>query len=346
MVTSQEFVSKLGSKISITPKERYDRVKHCFDTKRSAACFLNKFSGRVAAIVGGGPDLPDCLDELRHLIKWQGAVVFAINKTHDYLIENGIVPDFCVLLDPRDWVATYVTPHKDVKYLVASQVSPKVWEKLEGFDTYCWHAFNLNRGSKEFREIDVEKFRKFSKGKPYFACGGGVTAGLRAWTMACSPYMGFSYIHFFGFASSADDKGNLYPYQKDSSVSIDTQYFRISLMDEKTGRYINKIYHTNYSMQAQATNIEVFFRQYAQAILAKRLPATSFIFHGKGLVPDWAALKGIHHNPKYVEELRALNDIWVMPKPIVLDPKDQMFNLTVNIFNAEKEKSLQQVNRA
>ena len=308
MTSLRDLTNNTRSKSALTPKQRYDRIKHCFDTKPSAEVFVNKFGGRTVAIVGGGPSLGGCLDELRLLVKNSSASIIAINKSHDYLIENGIIPDFCVLLDPREWVKTYVTPHKDVKYLIASQVNNAVWEKLEGYDIYTWHALAHNHGSKVFRNIDPEKFKKFAKGKKYLSIGGGVTAGLRAWTIACYPYMGFSYIHLFGFDSSTDDSSNLYAYQKDSSVVIDKQYFRLRLVDPTTDKELPRTYSTNFNMRSQAANIEQFFGEYAQRVLSGQFPATSFYFHGHGLVPDWGALKGCHVDPDHVDKMRAYID--------------------------------------
>src|SRR5262245_13908733 len=54
-------------------------------------------------IVGGGPSLNESWDIIRHL-KSRGANIVSVNKSHDALLEHGIVPWGHVLLDPKEWV--------------------------------------------------------------------------------------------------------------------------------------------------------------------------------------------------------------------------------------------------
>ena len=61
---------------------------------------------RSVIIVGGGPSLQDNLPKLQFLKKYGD--IFALNGTHDFLIERGIVPDYLVLLDSRPENVTFV----------------------------------------------------------------------------------------------------------------------------------------------------------------------------------------------------------------------------------------------
>lgn len=153
----------------------------------------------TALIVGGGPSLAESLGRLR-FHKDRGGVIFALNATHDWLIERGIVPDFHVLLDARKDNAQFVSkPHKDVTYLIASQCHPDVFEALDGYSVVMWTA------CFESHEREMEFGRKFP-GKPIMMVGGGATVGMKAMYLA---YLwGFRKIHMFGMDSSYRGEDN------------------------------------------------------------------------------------------------------------------------------------------
>ena len=55
--------------------------------------------GLTAIVVAAGPSVQDNIDELR---KAKGkAVIFAVDRILDYLLDSGIVPDFVVSIDPK-----------------------------------------------------------------------------------------------------------------------------------------------------------------------------------------------------------------------------------------------------
>ena len=74
-------------------------LKNLSDMKQGRAIGLlkNAFAGKTALIVGAGPSLKKDIE----LIKANRSkfVIFAVNKIFDFLIENGIMPDFFVVSD-------------------------------------------------------------------------------------------------------------------------------------------------------------------------------------------------------------------------------------------------------
>lgn len=146
----------------------------------------------VALIVGGAPSLQDELKNLR-THKVRGGVIFALNGTHDWLIERGIIPDFHVLLDARQENVQFVRkPHKDVTYLVAAQCHPDIFKALQGYNVTVWAA------CFETPEQEQEFCAKFNK--PICMVGGGATVGLKAMNLA---YLwGFRNIRLYGMDSS------------------------------------------------------------------------------------------------------------------------------------------------
>lgn len=60
----------------------------------------NKFVGQTALIAGAGPSLNDDITKIQ--ANRDKFVVFAVNKSVKYLLQNGITPDFVVCLDARN----------------------------------------------------------------------------------------------------------------------------------------------------------------------------------------------------------------------------------------------------
>lgn len=140
-------------------------------------------------IVGGGPSIKENLGRIRHKAL-SGAHIWTLNGTHDYLIDNGIIPDALVMLDSREGNVNFVKkPHKDVTYYIAARCHPKVMTALDGYDVCLWHSV-----------IDGEKDVQLMKGRGILI-GGGSTVGLRAMYLAWVA-LGYWKFHLYGFDSS------------------------------------------------------------------------------------------------------------------------------------------------
>lgn len=84
-----------------------------------------------AIFVAGGPTLRDFLPELRRRYL-AGEYIFTSNHTHDYLVENGIIPKACLLLDPKEVVKDYVKQvQKDTAYFISNCADPHTWEAMK-----------------------------------------------------------------------------------------------------------------------------------------------------------------------------------------------------------------------
>lgn len=128
-----------------------------------------------ACIVGGGPSLADCLDELR-MRKAAGQYIFATNNTFQYLLARGIKPDAHVILDARESCIKFLRPTKGVTYYLNVSCHPSLFEKLAGHDIVM---YDLN------------------------GAGTGSTVGLKALYLA--GFSGFRKFHLIGMDSSYRD---------------------------------------------------------------------------------------------------------------------------------------------
>lgn len=125
--------------------------------------YLDAFKGTVS-LCGSGPSLEATLGEL------QGDV-FAVNGSHRFLLERGIVPKVCMFWDAAEIIAEFAIPHQDVTYFVASRCHPKVFERLEDCKVVVWHAGG---------DHDIDEFLFSRKINEPMLMGGttGVTRGI------------------------------------------------------------------------------------------------------------------------------------------------------------------------
>lgn len=136
--------------------------------------------GKVC-IVGGGPSLADCLDEIkaRQMNGWQ---VWATNNTYRFLQSHDIQPDVHVLLDARAANSAFLNPDPRVQYFVHVSCDPALLDMLDGCRV-C--LYDLNGEST------------------------GTTVGLKALYLA--GFSGFAEFYLYGFDSSyRDDKHHAY----------------------------------------------------------------------------------------------------------------------------------------
>ena len=171
-------------------------------------------NNKQACIVGGGSSLEKSLDELKWR-KLQGHSIFATNATHDYLINNGIIPDYHVILDAREFNAEFVnSPKKEVHYLIASQCHPSIFDKLEGYNVTLFHNSTP----------DIEKALR-GEGKVAHLLGGGTTVAMKAILLA--ELMGYEAIHLYGVDSCyIDDKHHAYKQaSNDNERVVDVFYY-------------------------------------------------------------------------------------------------------------------------
>lgn len=141
----------------------------------------------VAILVGGGPSIADDLSEIKAHVD-AGAHVFALNGAAGWLIDRGLIPYAQVILDAREtnerflWVC-----HDSMKFYLASQCHPVLFDRLAGHDVTLWHAnYGGQSGVVENRETVI--------------VSGGTVVGLHAMTLA--HVLGYRTLHLYGYDSS------------------------------------------------------------------------------------------------------------------------------------------------
>ena len=129
---------------------------------------------------------PSVTGQLELIKKMQaaGAPVVAIKGAHDWLIDNGVIPDYALAIDPQEHRIAFYKPHKAVRYMIASQCHPAMFDNLEGCDVTIWHPY-ITKGQNRPTNVML--------------IGGGTTSGLRA--ISLFYVRGYRQFELFGFDS-------------------------------------------------------------------------------------------------------------------------------------------------
>ena len=229
---------------------------------------------RKAVLVCGAPSMLDCMTDIRWHAR-QGALVVSVNNAWRPLLEHGITPGAHVMLDARPENAAFLEGAPEgMKYFLASQCHPDVYEAATGRETVIWH--NGFGDNEPLREILQPWWDEGPDQRPCILVPGGGTVGLRAlWLLALS---GCRTIHVYGMDSSYAESGAHHAYtqaQNDADAVMD-----VVLMDEASGA--EKHYKAARWMVRQSEE----FRETWNDL---RKEGVTIHVHGVGLLPDIAA---------------------------------------------------------
>lgn len=287
------------------------RTRRIYTTNRfrkfqSAVQFKDSAKDFAVVLVGAGPSIADQLEVIRAM---QGqAIIFALNNSHDYLIENGINVDVAMLIEAKDRAINYITPNRRTRYLLASQVADATLEKFLPFaaNTYIFHCMFDDAHRAYIKELRAK--HKLD----VFGISGGSSVGLRAFDFIIE-WMACRHLHVFGFDSSGKEPhfdsagtltsgGEMHARLKDGAVPA----HMVTQIRAPGGRVIARKYYTDPVMRRQAGEMIEILKNRAQSIARGEMKPFGVSFHGRGLLPDWLAFLGFHHNNE--EIVKELND--------------------------------------
>jgi len=241
----------------------YDWLKH------------GKINNETAFIVSGGDSVDFNL--LKSKIAKTNGKVFCVKHSYPKLIENGIQPFACVILDPRpiDGTSTHGVVRKELfkivdnqtQFLVASMTDPSVTKYLikKGVNIKGWQAY-----SDAIRDTSVKDKLVINKdvGIPENSTmvTGGTCAAMRSISMA--HILGFRNFELFGFDCSIPE---VTEEMKKETVSLEGEKTKPKYFRVETGG--NKFWTTG-ELLAMAQDCEKLFDNKEIDI--------GFVFNGEG----------------------------------------------------------------
>lgn len=208
-------------------------------------------------MVGSGTSIEDNLQAIKDCHD-QGMPIIAIKGAHDWLIERGIIPDVCIMLDPQPKIINCIKhrgqwpkTHKGCIYMIASQCSPEIFEALKSQRVVIWHALS-NIGEA-----------KILPGR--MLVGGGTTTGLRAFNIGY--LMGFRRFRMFGFDSCLKDKESMIKRMSGEKAT--------KVIDVECGE---RVFPCNPAMAGQANELQTMIKMFDGNIRLKS--------YGYGLITE------------------------------------------------------------
>lgn len=204
---------------------------------------------RFVCLVASGPSVATQLDVIKKMQK-SGTPVVGIKDAHDWLIQQGVTPDYAVAIDPQESRSYCFTPTKGVRYMIASQCHAAMFDRLQGMDVTIWHPYITKDQKRPEKRMLI---------------GGGTTSGLRA--ISLFYVMGYRHFALFGFDSCLDS-GVL-------RVNGDLPKPTDAISEVRAGN--GKTYYCNPSMALQAQHFQKYF---------DCIPDAQFYGFGDGLIQD------------------------------------------------------------
>jgi hypothetical protein len=96
--------------------------------------------GARALLVAGGPSLEATEGEIVDRV-WAGDRLITVNGAYQWCLARHLKPYAQIVLDARPSTVNFVEPVvPGVRYYVASQCHPAVWQTVQDVDTWIWHA--------------------------------------------------------------------------------------------------------------------------------------------------------------------------------------------------------------
>lgn len=191
-----------------------------------------KTTDKEAIFVSGGPSAKEYLKEIKRKQLEEGAVVFSVKHSYPTLMEYGIRPDYCVIIDPRsiEGVSThgknrrglFDKVHPDTTFLVSSMAHHTIapfFAEEKNAKVVGWHA-----ATGELMSIlpNVGMDLKYKK-----AITIGTCSAIRGLSLV--KLLGFNKVTLVGYDSSLPDKPE---NPKEMLESGQQKYFLVSLQEE------------------------------------------------------------------------------------------------------------------
>ena len=180
--------------------------------------------------------------------------IYCVGAAHDFLIERGVIPYASIDCDPRARIVDQITPHRSVRYWLASCVDPSYLRKLRDNDVALFHLHNGPASADFVWELEPEA---------WLLVGGG-SVGLR--TISLLYARGYRHFSIHGMDSSYADE-NQYAGEHVPQKPKD-------ILNVRCGE---KWFRTNPSLVDYA-------RQFLQDL--RLWEGSSFEFHGEGLLQE------------------------------------------------------------
>lgn len=184
--------------------------------------------------------------------------LMALNNAYNALCGYGLIPDYYVQLDAREFNLSFVAmPHKRTEFFLAAQVHPAIYTQLRGYSVTSYHLATETT-QKVFGDLE----------SVFLGCPAG-TVGMGA--LGLAGVLGYRHLILIGYDSSYTEEKT---HMVEQPQNIGTPMLRV----EFDGRW----YITNATMAKQVSE----FLPWVNA-LRQTFPGMEVDIRGKGLLYDY-----------------------------------------------------------
>ena len=171
-------------------KERRENVRKTLAYKLKDISDIHKKElGKDAITIAGGPSINKYVDKIKEMQK-EGKVVVAIERMYQWCQNNGIVPNYVLVMDASDDVIeSFDRIHPETTHILATQCNTEIFERLKNENTYIYSSAQSNISFVELWEQN--EYKKVTM----INTGGSVALGC----IAISMFLGMKNLHIFGF---------------------------------------------------------------------------------------------------------------------------------------------------
>lgn len=280
----------------------------------------NKFDGKTALVLGAGPSLKENIEKIKE--NREKFVIFAVHRTLETLRVNGIVPDFCVIVD-ADYVKHSIT--NDLKYLseinVISDIKSDTFIKKLPFKNFFTY-YSSNSTFAQKLEIKLSNLIKTLET--------GGTSAICAYR--CAKFMGCKNIVFAGIDLAFKNDvaycdGKIVAANTQTSVKIQNVVRQTTKVKSITGEYVQ----TRADYASFIKQFENIFSTDKASVLYNITDFGAFI-SGMKYMPLEEILENISSD--LVDVNGVLNTVLSKNSDLI----DQVQKATIEILREEKQK--------
>ena len=235
--------------------------------------------------VAGGPSLSQFVEDIRAKCADPAYDVFTSNKTCQWMLVNGMRPQYHVIIDPMERKkADLEYDADDVTMVLGLQCHPAVFDeaKARGRKTLKFLAASTTRKNAQVSDAEAAQAAVTRNNPELIAIGGGSMAGTRMIYLAAA--LGYRRLEFYGLDGCSvmlpNGVVNNYAYPKPRGEVIIE-------VEAANGRK----FHSTVSLARQADEL---------VKLLENLPGLDVVIHGDSFMANQLAMfRALHANKPY-----------------------------------------------
>jgi len=274
----------------------FDHIKENSKNNKNWVKFEKEHKG-IAVICGSGPSIKEDIEEIRSKQK-DGCKVFALNAAAKFLNENGIYPDFQVIIDAKEETVSLIGDAKE--HYFGATVDPQCFIEKP----------NAKLFQLQIEDDETQDFLNDLAEDEYAMLSTAVSVGVVSTVLAYT--LGYREIHCYGYDSSHKDGESHVIRQKMNDV--------VPCMDVE---FCGKKYLSSYPMKVQAER----FMQVANLL---KDSGCAIYVHGSGLLPDM-----FHSDINDMSEKEKYERMWSMVTYREASPAEGIFNQIIEKLKPE-----------